>query len=652
MGSKQIRLGQLIAPFGPGSLYTDRFGVPHLVAGLDHWFKRVDASGKLVECSDPSEFELFERRLSDLLKVDRFRKPPDHRQVLSNQEPPPNAGLTVPAVRFPRWYRNTKSGAMRRFNLETRALVNPPDGGQWHPVRFVSVCAHGHIADFPWKEWIQCSCTGDGNLEITDRGGSELSSITVRCSSCPDGSRGRRGRSLSGTTTRPRPETGEKTEFEKAGIRCPAERPWLGAGAHDAPCDEPLVAALINQTNIYFPRTISALSIPRLDVVDDDVAVLRREIEQLPELAIVKTLWRMNAVEQAAAMTIPTLKKLLDKEPTQEAVQRALLSIFNQQTSAGECAIAPSEPETELQSFRRTEFDVIRAGYDDPRESKLRVIQGEVAPGIGQWFCRVALVERVCETRVLYGFDRLEPTRDALSEMPASAMQQLFREPPVAASDRWLPAVEVFGEGIYFELNEAALKSWQSSNKDWIGARLGGEFKQRLQDACWMVSPLEPVDASWASRFLLVHTLAHILISQLVFECGYSTAALRERLFVSDDPTAPMAGALIYTSAGDSEGTLGGLVRLGEPHLFGPIIQRALERASWCSADPVCSESLGGRGSRLANLGACHACTLLPETACETINQGLDRGMVVGTPEMRNKGFFSKLLDSSPSYAE
>jgi hypothetical protein len=108
-----------------------------------------------------------------------------------------------------------------------------------------------------------------------------------------------------------------------------------------------------------------------------------------------------------------------------------------------------------------------------------------------------------------------------------------------------------------------------------------------------------------------------------------------------------MAGFLIYTAAGDADGTLGGLVRLGRPERLGAVLQRAISRASWCSADPVCSENLGGQGSKLANLAACHACTLLPETACETINQGLDRALVVGTPTRRDVGFLAELLDSA-----
>jgi hypothetical protein len=43
-------------------------------------------------------------------------------------------------------------------------------------------------------------------------------------------------------------------------------------------------------------------------------------------------------------------------------------------------------------------------------------------------------------------------------------------------------------------------------------------------------------------------------------------------------------------------------------------------------------------------LAACHACTLLPETSCKTINQGLDRGMIAGTPDNRKPGWISELL--------
>jgi hypothetical protein len=225
-------------------------------------------------------------------------------------------------------------------------------------------------------------------------------------------------------------------------------------------------------------------------------------------------------------------------------------------------------------------------------------------------------------------------------------MHQLFLAPPALQQDRWLPAIEVFGEGIYLELNEEKIANWQGSNQTWIRSRVTDQFVTRLAGEFPTLPPLTPANWTWASRYLLVHSFAHIMINQLVFECGYSTASLRERLYISSDDHAPMAGILIYTAAGDSEGTLGGLVRLGRPERLAQTIRRALARASWCSADPICSENLGGQGSRQVNLAACHACVLLPETSCETINQGLDRSMVVGTPDNRDPGWMSTLLDS------
>jgi len=645
MGSKQIRLGQIIAPFGPGSIYTDRRGTPHIVCGLDHWFKRWDQTRGLVPCQDPAEFQKFEPRLAALLNVARFCAPPDFRIARFGQTAPPNSQLYVPALRFPRWYRNTKSGEMRRFNLNTQRLDPAPGGGRWKPVRFISVCASGHLCEFPWKEWIGCQCTSDAGLRLIDRGGSELTSVRIECLTCPDGSSGRKGKSLAGTTGRPDEELGERSSFQNAGISCPGDRPWLGEGANE-PCNRPLIGALINQTNIYFPKTVSAILLPDLKEKDDDITQIRNEIEQDPgTCGIAKTLWNMNNRSGAVVLVQNSLQQRgLERDANQ--VERALESLLSPNATLVAAGAQPTTPESEMLAFRRTEFNVIRSEVDDPEGiPNLRVIAAKVPPDLSKWLDKVNLVERLRETRVFYGFDRLEPTPQPLAGMPQSAMSQLFRNPPIQPQDRWLPAIEVFGEGIYLELSEQYIRQWQDSNRQWLQSRLSDQFINRLAEVFQTLPPLGAANWTWASRYLLIHTFAHMLINQFVFECGYSTASLRERLYISSDSTAPMAGILIYTAAGDSEGTLGGLVRLGRPERLGDVVRRALSRASWCSADPVCSENLGGQGSRLANLAACYACTLLPETACETVNQGLDRSMIVGTPENRKVGWMSDLLE-------
>jgi hypothetical protein len=128
----------------------------------------------------------------------------------------------------------------------------------------------------------------------------------------------------------------------------------------------------------------------------------------------------------------------------------------------------------------------------------------------------------------------------------------------------------------------------------------------------------------------MLHTLAHILIRRLIFSCGYGSASLRERLYVTENKDYPMAGILIYTASGDCEGSMGGLVRMGEPEQLAVTFEAALEDARWCSSDPVCEESSlqGGQGTDGLNVAACHSCALLPETSCELFNRFLDRGLV------------------------
>jgi hypothetical protein len=145
-------------------------------------------------------------------------------------------------------------------------------------------------------------------------------------------------------------------------------------------------------------------------------------------------------------------------------------------------------------------------------------------------------------------------------------------------------------------------------------------------------------------KFIMLHTLSHLLIKQLSFECGYSIASLSERIYCAEEKDGKqMAGIFIYTASGDSEGTLGGLVRQGRPDAFPRIFRKAVVNAQTCSNDPVCILS-HGQGRESLNLAACHACALLPETCCEERNGFLDRGLIVGTYEDKGIGFYNKLL--------
>ncbi len=226
-------------------------------------------------------------------------------------------------------------------------------------------------------------------------------------------------------------------------------------------------------------------------------------------------------------------------------------------------------------------------------------------------------VTRLREVRVLKGFHRY----DQLALVPSDLGYDVG----------WLPGIEVYGEGIFLQLDEDRLAQWEKlpavvARASRIDARRGGSF---LADALPAASP----------RFVMLHTLAHLLMRQLVFDTGFSSASLRERLYIDKD--LPMAGLLIYTSAGDSEGSMGGLARQGFPAPLLSSLSKALMAATWCSLDPVCGES-GGQGTDSLSLAACHGCTLVSETSCIHRNVLLDRNLLI-TP---GTGFFATEIES------
>ncbi|MCX8512951.1 MAG: DUF1998 domain-containing protein, partial [Chthoniobacteraceae bacterium] len=287
----------------------------------------------------------------------------------------------------------------------------------------------------------------------------------------------------------------------------------------------------------------------------------------------------------------------------------------------------PSRAEQEL-ILRRDEYDAFLGDTTD-RDGRLilRRMQSGALPGsLSSFITNVVAVEKLRETRVFAGFSRLLGVPGP-GAPPAQSM--LWRNVPSQRSLKWLPAAVVHGEGIFIEFNEALLAEWEQN----IDVVNHVNILQENHDACVRRSGWEPMNIT--PRFVLLHSLSHLLINRMVFECGYGSSSLRERLYVSTAPEAPMAGMLIYTAAGDSEGTMGGLVKLAEPETLGELMLNALSEASWCSADPLCKEAVtsGGQGPDSLNLAACHSCALLPETSCEHFNKYLDR-MILVDPDL------------------
>lgn len=197
--------------------------------------------------------------------------------------------------------------------------------------------------------------------------------------------------------------------------------------------------------------------------------------------------------------------------------------------------------------------------------------------------------------------------------------------PDVMGISNWLPALELYGEGIFISFNESIIKRWQQDEQIQKRAEI---FAERLSGSAHAYT-LSQKDLVVNARFLFLHAFSHLLIKELESLAGYPAASLKEKIYSSSDPDNPMAGVLIYTAIADVDGTLGGLVELSEPKSMIQVLTRVFERVQWCSLDPVCG-SHEGQGPALLNMAACHSCLLLPETSCMCGNVLLDRVMIKG----------------------
>ena len=135
----------------------------------------------------------------------------------------------------------------------------------------------------------------------------------------------------------------------------------------------------------------------------------------------------------------------------------------------------------------------------------------------------------------------------------------------------------------------------------------------------------------------------------LQYRFGIALASARARV-AGEIPFEPqsdfgenMAGILLYTGSADKEGSLGGLVELGNISQITRIMRDAFQEALVCTNDPECMSNLPARKN--SNGAACHSCCMISETACENGNRMLDRGLVVPIPERENNAYFRELVN-------
>lgn len=243
------------------------------------------------------------------------------------------------------------------------------------------------------------------------------------------------------------------------------------------------------------------------------------------------------------------------------------------------------------------------------------------------FFIKIQQVEELKVTNVQLDFTRVKPKERIVVNgevQESSSGQNIFS---IDSKELYiLPANETLGEGLFFEFSNEKIDSWVSRNINELENRFG-KYLNTIPDSNSQGLSTKMKIYNNKYKHFLIHSFSHMMMRELEFSCGYPTASLKERLYISTNPEKQMSGVLIYTAEG-SEGSMGGLVSQGEPEKVFEIIKKGLERSVNCSSDPLCWES-DGQGIFDLNLSACFSCSLVAETACEEMNLGLDRRVLV-----------------------
>jgi hypothetical protein len=597
----RIRLSQIVTTFGPGSM-VDLLEHAVLVGGLDYW--RYDKFKDAGFIDEPRLRDAVAPRMEAMgitLSLDKaFRLPPAGDEDSAGK----HNGIAV--VEFPAWVvcqhcrALTPSHNLEQQKQTKRYVHRCANTVQWPcvPVRFVVTCPKGHLSEFPWGWFVhahaeaRCEASAQ-DLYLEEDPSGDFARIVVRCRSCGA------ERRLS------------EAREPKVMPLCYGDRPWLGPeGKDDKECGEHMQLLVRTASSAYFSQPVSALSIPDKT----------REIIDRVSQADVWTILQVAKIE-----TLPTFRQI-------PAVAAALKGIGDGDALAA-IEIVKSGRTPTRDELRTAEYKVFLEAKDEipgqlpPRDENFfacRLTSGEYAPSGA--IERVVLVKKLRQVKTQIGLTRLSATLPNLQGEYDDASQMQ----PIGLTTNWLPASEIFGEGILICLNEAAVQNWEKRPEVIDRQKmLEAGFDKEYPD-------IKKKPAFPGARFYLLHSLSHLLMSSISLECGYSAAALGERIYCAPATDAlPMAAILILTGTSGAEGTLGGLVEQGR-HLH-THLRRAWDMASLCSNDPVCAHHEPTDPScRHLEGAACHGCLFVAEPACERFNRYLDRALVaptLGKPE-------------------
>lgn len=595
-----------------------------------------------------------------------------------------NYDYVVPATHFPKWFKNKKgelkkyeewkslwikSGNDLQYFVPPRDARHPILGVNKEPIKrkikdnkeivqyevlnqinLMLICPNGHLSDIPWSKYLRWASERDRNEKIRGYGlfqtqeccskpdllwtestlkSEGYASIFIECRNCKSGSgvNGNRKISLEGITN--------------ITPRCSGEKPWemhlsdpkdiaipkeeCKRDALDPQDQDSMRVALVTANNIYFANTFTSIFVP-IQVVKNisnelSEALKKQESKYKTYQSFESTVTRSQFAEKY--LTYDKLKNDYQAElQDEQGFIEKLRELFLDESSNDEEVVDYSE------NYRYQEYKAFMDNKDVTVED-LSFSEIELSSELKNKFSKISSIDELKLSSIQYDFSRVRPIEgklDAVGNWTKSEGMKLFSSQKNEIL--CLPCNTYGGEGVFIGINEASLGSWYKNKKPVLDERLN-----KITDHAEIndqASELRYEIRKNGIKYLLIHSLAHIIMRELEFSCGYPTASLHERLYISQR----MNGLLIYTAEG-SEGSMGGLVSQVTTENLQQLIKTALLRSMDCSSDPLCWETTE-QGMLDMNLAACFSCLFISETSCEQRNLALDRQILIN-PDF---GFF------------
>ena len=595
MAGQALRRSQFITTYGPGAILEGRLGprvIPVLGKGLSKLFYE-DSKHKI------QDFEITDSRLSTaLLGSASILRLPSNAELNFSE-----SWEVYDTTQFPSW-----ALCPRHHILYHKQPGRSPDNracpqcgplslaDAWQTVRrqairFVMACPEGHLDDVSWVYIIPHKKDNCRPTYIKWEGsGSALRNITLVCPECGG------FLNLGHAYSREWPCSGRYPERGDDRHGCEAKAKMIQRGA----------------ANLRMAELYTSLTIPPADT----------RLHRLLQSGRILTLLEADTVSTKEDL-LTALKKLVAKGRIGEGPVAELESFDEKSVNEAIAQIRSEALPQNNRVLRLQEFQALQKAAVDGAPAmvsrtpgappQFEVVRQDVREytGPGGHRLRVTPVSRLRVVMVQKGYRRLDPLQGRVVDIVH-----------IDESDdsRWYPGVELFGEGIFVDLAPSATPERQhfalTHANNWLSAwRSPESYHQRVQqdeDRDY----LHPVFVWW-------HTFAHRLINALSIDSGYSSAAVRERVYIdiNEQNGTASGGILLYTVQPGGDGTLGGMMALAGQ--FDRVLRAALNTIDTCSNDPLCAEM--EFEDRKYNGSACYACLLVSETSCEHRNTRLDR---------------------------